>query len=87
MNSKVIIDAFLGFVITFSTSVLALLSQSGVDNLSQISQSSYVAAFLGAVVATAKVVQSRLTDSPANIKQTDAIVSAVAKLDMPKESQ
>jgi hypothetical protein len=80
-TTRVAIDALIGFIITFATSVLSLLSQGGVSNLSEISQSAYVASFLGAILATAKLVQSRLSDSPANISQTNDIVKAAANLD------
>lgn len=64
--ARVAIDAVLGFVITFGTSMGALLAQEGVANLTDISQGAYAAAFVGAVVATAKLIESRLATPPAS---------------------
>lgn len=82
MNAKVIIDALLGFIISFGGSVMVLLMQDGVKTLNDISQGAYITAFLAAAIATAKVLQSKLSDSPANIRQTDSLVAAAANLDL-----
>ena len=81
MNTRVALDALLGFVIALSTPMLALLAQKGVEYLSDISQAAYAAAFIGAIASTCKLISSRLADSPANVRQTDAIVDAAANLD------
>jgi len=62
MNSKTLFDALLGFIITFGTSVGALLAQNGVGSLGDVSSAAWWAALAGALVATAKTVQSRLAD-------------------------
>lgn len=80
MNTKVIIDALLGFIISFGGSVMVLLMQEGVKTTADISQGAYMAAFLAAAIATAKVLQSKLSDSPANVRQTDSLVEAAANL-------
>lgn len=67
MNPKTIADAILGFVITFGTAAIALLAGDGVAGIGDVSQASWLAAFLGALVAAAKTVQSRLAEpAPAN---------------------
>jgi len=63
---RVAADGVLGFIITFGTSLGALLAQQGVATLADISQGAYAAAFVGALVATAKLVQSRLAEPPAD---------------------
>ena len=65
MNPKTLVDALLGFIITFGTSVGALLAQNGVGSLADVSSAAWWAALAGALVATAKTVQSRLADPSA----------------------
>jgi hypothetical protein len=81
MSARVALDAFLGFIISFGGSLGLLFSTPGVAKFSDISQVSYAGAFVLALIATAKLVQSRLADSPANVRQADEIVSAAANLD------
>jgi len=70
MNPKTFVDALLGFVITFGTSVGALLAQNGVGSLGDVSSAAWWAALAGALVATAKTVQSRLSDPNADTKSS-----------------
>lgn len=72
MTARIWVDAVLGFLITFGTSVTALLAQEGVKNLSDISQAAWWAVFAGAVVATAKTVQSRMGLTPEQERQVTA---------------
>lgn len=83
MTLRLALDAFLGFIIAFGTAVVGLITQVGGD-LSQVSMGALIAAFLGSLVGAAKVLQSRLADSPDNIEQTNAIVAAAAKLRIPQ---
>jgi len=57
---KSLLDGLLGFVITFGTSAVALLSQSGVETVADVSQAAWIVAGVGAAVGAAKTVQSRL---------------------------
>jgi hypothetical protein len=81
MTTRIALDAFLGFLIAFSGTAVALITQEGGD-LNTISTGALLAAFLGALGSTAKVLQSRLADSPDNVKQTNAIVAAAANLEV-----
>lgn len=67
MNLALILaDALLGFVITFGTAAGALLAQDGVSGVGDVSQAAWLAAFAGALVATAKTLQSRFGAQPSH---------------------
>lgn len=81
MNTKMLVDALLGFIITFGTSVGALLAQNGVSSLGDVSSAAWWAALTGALVATAKTVQSRLADAGATASKWDS-ASGFAQLSL-----
>ena len=56
-----ILSSVLTLVITLATSVLALLTQEGVTQLTDISQTAWLAAVVGAVLAGANTLKARIT--------------------------
>lgn len=80
MNTRVVLDSLLALAITLGGSLALLFSQPDVTNFGDISPLSYAIALITAVVTTAKTLQSRLADSPENVKQADQIVAAAASL-------
>lgn len=61
-----IVSAALTFVITLATALIALFSQAGVEQFTDISEVAYASAFLGAVVAGANTYKARMADKPSD---------------------
>jgi hypothetical protein len=56
--------AILNLVITSSSSLITLFSQSSIQNFSDIAPVSYAVAILGGVLAAAQTYAARVKDSP-----------------------
>jgi hypothetical protein len=80
MYAKVIINAILTTLISLCTALGLLFTTKGISNFSDISQVSYGYAFIISLAAGLVILKTSLTDSPANIKQTNEIVSAMAAI-------
>lgn len=59
-----LLSSFITFTITLSTSLITLFTQEGVSKFSDISETGYAAAFLGALVAAAMSYKARMANAP-----------------------
>lgn len=85
MNTNVYLKAFLAALGGLCASLLQVFLTDGVNKFSDISEISYAVAVISAIGTGIAVLSASLADSPANIRQTDQIVAAAAKLDIPVE--
>lgn len=60
MNWRLIADGVLGFLVTAGTSALAAVVQGDVKHLSDVTDVAWFVVIVGAAVASAKTIQSRL---------------------------
>jgi hypothetical protein len=81
MNSTVWIKAAITFFIALGGTLITLFSGQGVQTFADVTPVQYAVAVIGAFLAGLAVVQAQLSDSPANIRQTNDIVEAAANLD------
>lgn len=78
MYTGVALKAFLIFVTTLGLGLIGLFQTQGVVNFSDITPLNYTIAFIQALLAAVAVVQSQISDSPANVKQADDLIKAAA---------
>jgi len=83
MYIKVIVNAFITFLLSLCGSLGLLFTTQGIVKFTDISQVSYAYALITSLATGLVILKTSLSDSPANIKQTDQIVAAAANLDLP----
>jgi hypothetical protein len=83
MYAKVIINAILTTLISLCTMLGLLFTTKGIASFSDISEVAYGYAIITSIAAGLVLLKTSLSDSPANIKQTDSIVAAAANLNLP----
>lgn len=82
MYAKVIIKAILSAISSLGASLILLFTAPGVTQFSNITEVSYAIAVITAVITGVAILLTSLSDSPANIRQTDNLVAAAANLDL-----
>jgi len=83
MYAKVIIKAILSALASLCASLVLLFTANDVARFNDISEVSYAVAIITALATGISILSTSLNDSPANIKQTNDIVSAAAALNLP----
>lgn len=83
MTTQALINTLVAFFLALGGSLVTLWT--GVREFSEVAPVAYAVAVVAAIVSSLKDLKSFLQDSPENIKISDEIVKAAAKLDVPIE--
>ncbi len=83
MYTKVIINAVITTLLSLCSALGLLFTTKGIVNFTDISPVSYGYAIIVSLAAGLTILKTSLSDSPSNIKQTNAIVEASANLSIP----
>lgn len=83
MSGQVMINTLIAFCLALGGSLITLWT--GIREFDEVAPAAYGVAAVTALVSALKDLYSFRQDSPANVKQANAIVEAAAKLDVPIE--